>query len=137
VIRRPPCGNATRAHGPHRYAQWSSDTELRGRCDGWTVAEAAVTVMLQKIRLAVSEREAGHPWGGEPPLQVEIGPAVGVALAQIVDPAYLPCEPGPVVTGGLTALFGVPLVASGDLPARAWRVIERPPPPIAQGEVEL
>jgi hypothetical protein len=137
MVRRPMCGNALQAHEAHRFARWSSDTELTGRCDGWTATEASASQMLADVRQAVADHKAANPLLA-PPLRFELGPAAELALTHILDLRGLPLGDSGLQLGGahLDSLFGVPLVLSRDLPSRGWRLIV-PGPVVASGEVNL
>jgi hypothetical protein len=143
MVRRPACGKATEAHEAHRFARWSSDSGLTGRCEGWTVPEASASRMLAEVGQAVYEHRAANPVMA-PPLRFELGPAAELALTQILDLRGVPLAGAPFVDYGLQlgggahidALFGVPLILSRDLPSRAWRLIV-PGPVVAAGEVNL
>jgi hypothetical protein len=131
ALRRPPCWNTRQAHGPHRYALWSSDTEQRGRCPGWTPMEAGVTVMAADVLAAISRNEAAHPDPASAPrLRLELSPAASAALRQVLDIALLP------IGGHLDAMFGIPVVMAADLPPGGWRVAEVRPV-LAEGTVPM
>jgi hypothetical protein len=123
-IRRPECGNSREVHGAHRFARWSSDTELGGSCQGWSEREVDVTVMVGMVLAVVDRNELDHPVASRrPELRVEIHPAVRHCLAQMVIPDG-PLE-STALGMGLPALFGVPLVVSPELVGPgSWRVVE-------------
>jgi hypothetical protein len=130
-FRRPACGNDREAHGPHRFAMWSSDTGQRGSCAGWTPMEADVAAMAEAVLAAIAANEAAHPWAEDAPkLHLELSPAAAAGLSQCLDIRDLP------LGGVLDSMFGMPIVPTADLPRGGWQITEARPV-VASGTVSM
>lgn len=117
----PACGNDREAHGPHRFAMWSSDTGQRGSCGGFTAGQAFVHDMIREVRASMDRREMDRrPGQVLGPLRLEVHPAVRAMVAQSTVPEVNDAMDD-------MRVFGVPLVPVGDLLTNQWRLIELGP----------
>lgn len=123
--RHPGCGSEAE-HGPHAaghaYRRDGAVLAPLGEpayCAGWTAAEHAACVMLDRVHQVML---TSTPDGSGAGLRLEVHPAVGLTLAGLLLP------------GSRSRLRDVEVLVSPSLPDGGWRLI-RPGPELASGTV--
>jgi hypothetical protein len=135
-LRRPQCGDTRHPHPEHEFAFRPGDNcpPGTGCCIGWTPRQAATYAMIAAVQ------DTAYPFAGVPsePIRLEIGAGVTRAMAEMITAEYVNVfgGPAPDLRDDViwTSLFGIPIVAVGDLPEGGWRLASVPPA-IAGGTV--